>query len=388
LMKQSADLILGFDLLVAVSDRTLEVLRPDHTIIVASDSETPTGSMVGHPYASFPDAKQLIDRAAGLTNEESNFLVDAKLICKQLLGSSTSSNIFLLGVATQIGVLPIDPKSFEEAIALNGVAVEENLVAFKWGRVWGNDPEEVNKRIAKSTEALKGSHKTLLPDQIIKRIENLSVSNEIEESLYLLCSEIIQFQNVKLSHSYIDVVEKTVKALSRIDRKDESEELLKSVIRNTYKLIAYKDEYEVARLFLSNSIMDEIKTLPQSTGKATWHFQPPFMRAMGLKKKLKLPFALAIPLMKLLSQGKVLRGTKFDLFGYAKVRKTERLIRDRYIEEIMEALDCLTPENHTSILNLANLPEEVRGFENLKLNSAGIFLDLLDIQAKEISKRL
>ena len=92
--------------------------------------------------------------------------------------------------------------------------------------------------------------------------------------------------------------------------------------------------------------------------------------------------------MKLLSQGKVLRGTKFDLFGYAKVRKTERLIRDRYIEEIMEALDCLTPENHTSILNLANLPEEVHGFENLKLNSAGIFLDLLDIQAKEISKRL
>ena len=82
LMKQSADLILGFDLLVAVSDRTLEVLKPGHTIIVASDSETPTGSMVGHPYASFPDAKQLIERAAGLTNEKSNFLVDAKFLCR------------------------------------------------------------------------------------------------------------------------------------------------------------------------------------------------------------------------------------------------------------------------------------------------------------------
>ena len=95
-MKQSADLILGFDLLVAVSDRTLEVLIrvTHHTIIVASDSETPTGSMVGNPYASFPDAKQLIDRAAGLTNEESNFLVDAKFLCKELLGSSTSGQIF------------------------------------------------------------------------------------------------------------------------------------------------------------------------------------------------------------------------------------------------------------------------------------------------------
>ena len=388
LMKQSADLIIGFDLLVAVSDRTLEVLRPGHTILVASDSETPTGSMVGHPYTSFPDAKQLINRAADLTNEESNILVDAKLVCKELLGSSTSANIFLLGVATQIGVLPVAPKSFEQAISLNGVSVEENLAAFKWGRVWGNDPEEVNKRIAKSAEVLEGSHKISLPDQIIKRIENLSVSNEIEESLYLLCSEIIKFQNVQLSQSYLDVIEKTVKALSRIESKDESEELLQSVIRNTYKLFAYKDEYEVARLFLSTSIMDEIKTLPQSTGKATWHFHPPFMRAMGLKKKLKLPFALAIPMMKLLSKGKVLRGTKFDLFGYAKVRKTERLIRDRYIEEIMEALDCLTPENHTSILDLANLPEEVRGFEDLKLNSAGMFLDRLDIQAKKISKSL
>ena len=386
LMKQSADLILGFDLLVAVSDRTLEVLKPGHTIIVASDSETPTGSMVGHPYASFPDAKQLIDRAAGLTNEKSNFLVDAKFLCKELLGSSTSANIFLLGVATQIGVLPITPKSFEEAISLNGVSVEENLAAFKWGRIWVNHPEEVNKRIAKSAETLKGSHRTSLSDQIIKRIENLSVSNEVEESLYLFCSEIIKFQNAKLAHSYLDVIEKTIKALSRIDSKDESEELLQSVIRNTYKLIAYKDEYEVARLFLSTSIMDEIKTLPQSTGKATWHFQPPFMRAMGLKKKLKLPFALAIPLMKLLSKGKILRGTKFDLFGYAKVRKTERLIRDRYIEEVMEALDCLTPENLTLILSLSNLPEEVRGFEDLKLNSAGIFLDRLDIQAKEIIK--
>ena len=386
LMKQSADLILGFDLLVAVSDRTLEVLKPGHTIIVASDSETPTGSMVGDPYASFPDAKQLIDRAAGLTNEKSNFLVDAKFLCKELLGSSTSANIFLLGVATQIGVLPITPKSFEEAISLNGVSVEENLAAFKWGRIWVNHPEEVNKRITKSAETLKGSHRTSLSDQIIKRIENLSVSNEVEESLYLFCSEIIKFQNAKLAHSYLDVIEKTIKALSRIDSKDESEELLQSVIRNTYKLIAYKDEYEVARLFLSTSIMDEIKTLPQSTGKATWHFQPPFMRAMGLKKKLKLPFALAIPLMKLLSKGKILRGTKFDLFGYAKVRKTERLIRDRYIEEVMEALDCLTPENLTLILSLSNLPEEVRGFEDLKLNSAGMFLDRLDIQAKEIIK--
>tara|TARA_S200000501_G_C20841576_1_gene751836 strand:- start:53 stop:2413 length:2361 start_codon:yes stop_codon:yes gene_type:complete len=386
LMEQSADLILGFDLLVAMSDRTLEVLRPEHTILVASESETPTGSMVGRPYLSFPDAEQLMNRVEGLTNKESNFLVDARHICKELLGSSTTANIFLLGVATQIGVLPVAPKSFEEAITLNGVSVEENLAAYNWGRVWGNDPEEINKRITGPPEALNGFYKISLPDQVTNRIEKLSVKGDIEETLYLFCSEIIKFQNAKLSHDYLDVIEKTVKALSRINSEDESNELLQSIIVNAYKLIAYKDEYEVARLFLSTEILDEIRNLPQSTGKATWHFQPPFMRSMGLKRKLKLPFAVAIPLMKVLRKGKILRGTRFDPFGYAKVRKIERLIRDRYIEEIMEALDCLTPENHDLVLNLANLPQEVRGFEDLKVNSADVFLDRLDTQAKDISQ--
>ena len=378
LMKQSADLILGFDLLVAVSDRTLEVLRPGHTIIVASDSETPTGSMVGHPYASFPDAKQLIDRAAGLTNEESNFLVDAKLICTQLLGSSTSSNIFLLGVATQIGVLPIDPKSFEEAIALNGVAVEANMTAFNWGRVWANDPEEIKKRVNTKVALSEKSNQVQLPDSITSSIESLNVNAEISDLLRLLCSEIIKFQNAKLAHFYLEIIEEAVKSSTRINDQGKSDKLIQSIVKNVYKLIAYKDEYEVARLFLSPEIADQVKNLPQSTGKATWHFQPPFLRSMGLKRKLKLPFALAIPIMKILSRGKFLRGTRFDPFGYAEVRKVERLIRDRYIEEILGALQNLSTDSYPQILQMSNLPESVRGFESLKLKSADEFLKRLN----------
>ena len=105
---------------------------------------------------------------------------------------------------------------------------------------------------------------------------------------------------------------------------------------------------------------------------------------MGLKRKLKLPFALAIPIMKILSKGKFLRGTWFDPFGYAEVRKVERLIRDRYIEEILAALQSLSTDTYPQTLQLSNLPESVRGFESLKLRSADEFLKRLDEMSKAI----
>ena len=99
---------------------------------------------------------------------------------------------------------------------------------------------------------------------------------------------------------------------------------------------------------------------------------------MGLNRKLKLPFSLAIPIMKILSRGKFLRGTRFDPFGYAEVRKVERLIRDRYIEEILGALQNLSTDSYPQILQMSNLPESVRGFESLKLKSADEFLKRLN----------
>ena len=250
--------------------------------------------------------------------------------------------------------------------------------------MWVNDPEEIKKRVNTKVALFEKSNQVQLPDSIKNRIEGLNVNTEIRDLLRLLCSEVIKFQNEGLAHYYLEIIEEAVKSSTRINDQDKSDKLIQSIVKNVYKLIAYKDEYEVARLFLSPEIADEVKNLPQSTGKASWHFQPPFLRSMGLKRKLKLPFALAIPIMKILSKGKFLRGTWFDPFGYAEVRKVERLIRDRYIEEILAALQSLSTDTYPQILQLSNLPESVRGFESLKLRSADEFLKRLDEMSKAI----
>ena len=166
----------------------------------------------------------------------------------------------------------------------------------------------------------------------------------------------------------------------KLSSPDSQKALIQAVARNAHKLIAYKDEYEVARLFLLPELKHEINQLPQSNGvgRAVWHLHPPFLRALGMRKKLKIPYRVAVPLMKILAKGKVLRGTKFDIFGYARVRKLERIMRDRYIEEISQSLKALTDTNFNEILSLAQSPDSVRGFEEIKLQKAEAFLFALE----------
>ncbi|MEC7292856.1 MAG: DUF6537 domain-containing protein, partial [Actinomycetota bacterium] len=139
--------------------------------------------------------------------------------------------------------------------------------------------------------------------------------------------------------------------------------------------------------FLSPEVVGQINNLPQSRGakRATWYLHPPFLRAMGLKKKLKIPYSIATPVMKLLRNGKHLRGTRLDPFGYAKLRKTERQIRDRYIKAVDTSMEFLNDDNYSKIYLLAVLPNEVRGFEDIKLKKAEEFLMKLTGIEKELT---
>ena len=133
-------------------------------------------------------------------------------------------------------------------------------------------------------------------------------------------------------------------------------------------------------MFILPELKHEINQLPQSNGvgRAVWHLHPPFLRALGMRKKLKIPYRVAVPLMKILAKGKVLRGTKLDIFGYARVRKLERIMRDRYIEKISQSLRSLNDMNFNEILSLAQSPDSVRGFEEIKLQKAEAFLFALE----------
>jgi len=384
LTQQSADVILGFDLLVAASDKALEACKADHTVLIASESEIPTGSMIGKPFEKLPDRKALEKRLATSTKPSANVLVDAARVCTSLLGGATAANTFLLGVAVQKGAIPIEPESFEQAIFLNGVSTEQNISAFRWGRAWAHDPEPIETLITSEDNVVSLKVETTLPDEIETKIRALKTSVETSDLVRFLCDDLLAYQNNECAENYLQVISQSVDAVKRLDDEKNSEELVQTIARNMHKLIAYKDEYEVARLFSLTEIKQELQNIQDSSGQATWYFHPPFLRALGLKKKLRIPYRTALPLMRILAKGKVFRGTPFDLFGHAQVRKAERRIRDEYRKEIIRALKVLTTENYGQVLTMATLPTNVRGFEEIKLRRAENFLEDLT----SISKRL
>tara|TARA_Y100000996_G_C22511975_1_gene638772 strand:- start:22 stop:1437 length:1416 start_codon:yes stop_codon:yes gene_type:complete len=381
----SADVILAFDLLVGASESSLKVAKPGHTVLIASDSPTPTGSMVGKPDTQLPDVTDLARRASFFTNEEENVYVSAASICEELLGDATSANIFLLGVAVQKGVIPVSPESVEEAIALNGVSVQKNLSAFKWGRAWMHDPTNVDKQFIPSAPQASVMKLKELPEKLEILIKSLNLSPSTRELLYFLSRDLVGFQNSKCAEEFLITVKKAVEAAQCLEDSDSVTELAEAVARGVHKLTAYKDEYEVARLFLDAETKSEMTGLQGSTGRARWHLHPPFLRALGMKNKLKIPFTIAEPLMLVLASAKVLRGTPFDLFGYAKVRKIERELRDQYLSSLQNAFELLDQGNYELVTELAALAMEVRGFEDIKLRSAEKFFARLEELNHEIS---
>ena len=381
----SADVILAFDLLVGASESSLKVAKPGHTVLVASDSPTPTGAMVGKPDTKLPAGKELAKRAASFTNEEENVYVSAARICEELLGDATSANIFLLGVAVQKGAIPVSPESVEEAITLNGVSVEKNVNAFKWGRAWMNNPASFDKQLISSAPQDPVMELKELPEKLEILIKSFNLSPSTSELLQFLSRDLIGFQNRHCAEEFLITVKGAVQAAQCLEDNDSVTELVENVARGVHKLTAYKDEYEVARLFLDTETKSEMTGLQGSTGRARWHLHPPFLRSLGMKNKLKIPFSIAEPLMVVLASAKILRGTPFDLFGYAKVRKIERELRDQYVSSLQNALELLDQGNYELVTELAALAMEVRGFEDIKLRSAERFFIRLEELTQAIS---
>lgn len=377
LTAQSADVILAFDLLVGADSKTLGVAKSEHTVLIASDSPTPTGSMIGKPDKALPSREMLMDRVASVTKSEANVYVDAFRVCEELFGDAASANIFLLGVAIQKGVIPVNPECLEDAIQLNGVSAEKNISAFRWGRIWAHDSLHVDSHLEAQVDLASASSIAKFPEDLQARIESLNVEAETSDLIRFLSEDLIGYQNRSCAEEFLDIVETTIRSSQSISREKGDDELVETVARGVHKLTAYKDEYEVARLFLAPEVKMEMLQVEGSTGQGMWHLHPPFLRALGMKKKLRIPYKVASPLMRILSKGKILRGTPFDVFGYAEVRKVERQIRDLYRTAVVDALGTLTQDNYGDVLALAALAMDVRGYEDIKLRSAENFLKSL-----------
>ena len=324
----SVDVLLAFDQLVAGTDATVRTLDQSRTVLVANTATVPTGSMVLHPGRRYP-TDELATRLDGSTR--SHVRVDATGLTTALLGDDSTVNVFVAGVAVQSGLIPVDPALVERAIELNGVAVAKNVAAFRWGRAWAADAAAV-ERLAHPDQADAAADQPLI---------------------VRLAADLKGYQSARYSQRFLRVVEQVMTA--------EQPALTEAVARNLHKLMAYKDEYEVARLLLAGA--------PR---RAKFMLHPPMLRAMGMQRKIELG-TWARPLFVMLRAMRRLRGTPFDVFGFARVRRLERDMIGEYTAAVSTLVAHLRPDNLDEAVAIASLPDQVRGYEHLKLERAGAY---------------
>ena len=359
----TVDVLLAFDQLVAGADSTLRTLSAERTVAVLNTAEVATGGMVTHPERAFPGA-EVADRLA--TSLTSATRVDAQRIVRRLLGSDTTTNVFVLGVAVQVGYLPIGPDYVERAIELNGTAVAKNLAAFNWGRAWAHDPASVGEEPT-AAAATDGATDTGTETGTEPMSTDAPLSTRAR-----LRTDLVRYQSQRYA-SRFDAVLDEVAALDQA-------ELTEAVAVHLHKLMAYKDEYEVARLLLTTS-KEQAAAIGGRGAKVTWVLHPPMLRALGWKNKIEFG-GWARPILWALRRLRHLRGTPLDVLGWAKVRRVERALAREYVVALRRMLAHMAQQttaerNVAEAISIASLPDTVRGYEHLKLERAATYREEL-----------
>jgi indolepyruvate ferredoxin oxidoreductase len=352
------DAYLVLDLLVALAPANLSGASPERTVVVASTSPTPTGQMVVDPHAAYPPTAAMEAELDAASRAAHNVYFDAAEVAEGLFGDTTTANTVVLGAAFQLGLLPISAAAIEQAIDVNGAAVEINQLAFRWGRMLISEPARVRAAMV-GAAALRPE-----PGPAELALVGDLDEGELGRLLRIRVPDLVAYQSRGLARRYVATVRKVAEAERRVA--DGSTALACAVARNLYKLMAYKDEYEVARLHLDAAAQARVELEVGGDVKVSYNLHPPVLRAMGLDHKVRLgPWFT--PVLRGLARGKRLRGTPFDPFGYAKVRRVERRLAREYRRLAERLADRLTAANLERGVALAELPDEVRGYEHVKL---------------------
>ena len=374
-----ADLYLGFDIIVATSPVHLEKASPDRTRAIISTSKIPTGEMVRKKDVLFPAMASLRDKVDRCARPGSNLFLDAEGLAEQLFGDHMAANLILVGAAYQAGAIPLHATSIEETIRLNGVAVAMNLQAFRWGRLYVQDHRAVEdqlKRLEMPDEATPMSFSGLeacMPQAVAtaqQLLEAAGFSGEVRRLAEIRVPELILYQNVAYARRYVEFV-KQVSAAEQ-QRLPGETRLSEAVARYLFKLMAYKDEYEVARLLLKDGFFQRLRAQFGADAAMAFNLHPPLLRTLGLKRKLRLGTWFT-PVLKLLREIRRVRGTPLDIFGYAKVRRVERVLITEYCTMIEALLPHLDEGHYDLAVQIAELPDLIRGYEDIKLASVSEF---------------
>ena len=341
-----ADAYIGFDLLTASDTKHLVRARPDRTVAIISSSRIPTGLMVRNAQVPFPESDLLHRRIDTATNASRNVYLDAEALAHEYFGSHMAANFIVVGAAYQSGLLPMKAETIEQAITLNGAAPAMNVQAFRLGRQLVVDPGWTEGPEVPRTETAASA----------------SGQSELDRLLAIRVPDLVAYQNEAYSATYREFVDRVARRESELGL---GSELAEAVARYLYKLMAYKDEYEVARLSLDPSFDAMVKDAVGDGAKITWRLHPPALRAMGMKKKLGLGSWFR-PVFGLLRWARRLRGTALDPFGWDSIRKLERELIVEFRALIERELASLSEETHARAVALAKLPDMVRGYEGVK----------------------
>jgi indolepyruvate ferredoxin oxidoreductase len=337
----AADALIGCDLVVSSSPKASGTYRKG-TRAVVNLAEMPTGDVVRFRDADLA-GKMRLRSIARVLGEENLSAVNANALAESLLGDTVYANVMMLGFAWQQGLVPVSLAALLRAIELNGVTIEKNKEAFAWGRLLSADPDFVQQ----TTGDKPDEPETL--DQVIAR-----------RATFLTA-----YQNAAYAARYEATVARVRKAESVLG----SETLTDAVARSLFKLMAYKDEYEVARLHMETGFLDELQREFEGDFKVKYHLAPPLLPAKNdaRGRPLKRAFGPWIQApMKVLARLKVLRGTPLDIFGYTAERRTEQALIGWYEEQIDRILGRLDREHFSDLVAIAKAPMDIRGYGPVK----------------------
>jgi indolepyruvate ferredoxin oxidoreductase len=376
----SIDLYLGFDLLGAASAKNLVTADPERTVAVVSTSAVPTGRMVVDIDERFPELAGQLDKIDAATRSEHNLYLDAQRLSERLFGDHMMTNTLALGAAYQRGLLPVSGEALERAIELNGAAVEKNLAALEWGRAVVAAPDAV-EAATRAPEAVEAVRELSDLDEYLVGLAVNGDHGELRRLAEVRVPELVAYQDADWAREWAEFVRRV--HVAEQERTPGHSELAEAVARQLHKLMSYKDEYEVARLHLDAVERAKLRAEFGEDAKVYFMLHPPLLRALGLKRKLKLG-RWFVPAFRMLYRMRRLRGRRLDPFGRAKVRRVERVLIDEYRALVEEALELLGPETHATAVELLELPDVIRGYEEIKLRNVVLFRK----RAEAILKRL
>jgi indolepyruvate ferredoxin oxidoreductase len=345
-----ADLVIGCDPIVTANKTTLAVMHEGRTYVALNAHGTPTAAFVTNPNWQFPGAncEAAVTAAVGAGHVDA---FDAEQVSTQLLGDSIYTNPLMLGFAWQKGRVPLSHAALQRAIELNGVQVANNKAAFEWGR-----------RCAHDLKAVQALFQTA---QVIKLVRKPSIDEMLDKRIAFLTD----YQNAAYAAQYKTFVDTVRAAEAPLN----STRLAEAVARYLFKLMAYKDEYEVARLHTAAAFTDQLAAMFDGDVKIVHHLAPPGLAKKNSRGELvKQPFGPWVrKAFGVLARLKGLRGSALDPFGRTEERRTERALIDEYRQAIEELLRGLKPDNLPLAVEIARIPEEIRGYGHVKMRHLG-----------------